>query len=334
MSWFTYAARRIAFAALSVFVVISLTFLVVKTAPNTDLGALMALAGRSGASAEEVRSLAEQYRARRGLTGSLLDQYVRFVGNAAQLKFGYSPELNAPVGDVLADSVPRTLGYVIPGTLLAYALGVLAGLVSAYGDSGTDWAARVASYAGLGATTIVIGTVVIEVVPQSMTGIPAPAWDAVPFMAMGSPNFRNTGLWRSVSWKYVFPAAVLSVPIAAGLFRHTRSHAIAYERSPTAKMLDAKGATLFLRARHAVRNAALPLLSVSFAEFMSVLALGAFVVETLFRIPGVAAHLMIAVYTRDFRLLVGAAIVFAVLGIVGSLLQDLLYGVLDPRIRE
>lgn len=331
MSWYRYAVRRIAFAALSVLAVISATFLVVKTAPNTDLGALIAMSQRGGASGSEVDALVEQYKARRGLTGSLLDQYVRFVGSAVRFDFGYSVELDRNVGAVLGDSVPRTLGYVLPGVLLAYLAGVLGGLVSAYGGRRTDWAARMASYVGLGVTSIVLGTVVVELLPQSVTGISSPAWYAIPFMSLGTASFRNTELWQSVSWRYVFPAAVLAVGVAAGLFRHTRSSALAFDRSPTAKMLDAKGATRIVNARHALRNAALPLLSVSFAELMSALALGAFVVETIFRIPGLAAHLMVAVYTRDFRLLVGGAVVFAVIGIVGSLLQDLLYAFLDPR---
>jgi peptide/nickel transport system permease protein len=336
VSWLTYAARRVAFAALSLFLVVTLTFLVVKTAPNTDLGALVATLQRNGASQAEIDAAVEQYRARRGLSGSTLDQFLRFVVGALTLDFGLSAELGRPVGDVLAEAVPRTLAYVLPGVGLAYAVGVAGGLVSAYAGRSVDWGVRVAAYAGLGVTSIVLGVALVTFGPVQVGGaVAGPIWDGSPFVGRrGGPDFFGTEPWRDVSAKYVWPTAVLSVGLVAGLLRHTRSAALEYRQSDAAKALAAKGASPLTSARHAVRNAALPLLSVSFAELLSVLALGAFVVESIFRIPGVAAYTMVGVFTRDYQLVVGAAFVFAVVGVAGSLLQDLLYGYLDPRIDE
>lgn len=336
MSWLTYAARRVAFAALSLFLVVTLTFLVVKAAPNTDLSALVATLQREGASEAEIEAAVEQYRAQRGLTGSTVDQYVRFVVGAFTLDFGLSAELGRPVSDVLAEAVPRTLAYVVPGVLAAYAVGVAGGLASAYADRSVDWGVRIAAYAGLGVTSIVLGVALVTLGPVGVGGVAAgPIWDGAPFVnRRGGPDFFGTEPWRAVGPKYAWPAAVLAVGLVAGLLRHTRSAALAYRQSESAKTLAAKGASPLASARHAVRNAALPLLSVSFAELLSVLALGAFVVESIFRIPGVAAYTMMAVFTRDYQLVAGAALVFGVAGVLGSLVQDLLYGYFDPRINE
>jgi peptide/nickel transport system permease protein len=333
VTWLTYAARRLAFAALSLLVVVTLTFLVVKAAPNTDLSALVATLQRNGASEAEIEAAVQQYRAQRGLSGSLADQYVRFVAGALTLDFGMSAELGRPVGDVLAEAVPRTLAYTVPAVVVAYAVGVAGGLASAYAGRSVDWSVRIAAYAGLGVTSIVVGIALVTFGPVDIGGAAAgPIWENAPFMnSLGGASFFGTGPWRAVSPRYVWPAAVLAVGLVAGLLRHTRSAALNYRQSEAAKTLTAKGASPVASARHAARNAALPLLSVSLAELLSVLALGAFVVESVFRVPGLAAYTMVGVFTRDYQLVVGTTFVFGVVGVGGSLLQDLLYAFLDPR---
>ncbi|MFC3478358.1 ABC transporter permease [Halobacterium litoreum] len=331
MSWLTYAARRTAFAAFTALLVVSLTFLVVRYAPNTDLTARLVGLDPDSQAAQEIR---RQYRRAHGTTGTLAEQYVRYMTDVVTLDWGFSYEFDRPVADILAETLPRTLAYVVPGVVIAYTVGVLGGLASAYRGRVSDWTLRIAAYVGLGVPSIVLGIVVVKALAGEYPWLADPVWNTHPFLFRGSPSFRGTEPWRSVGWKYLLPAAVLAVGLVSGLFRHTRNNALSYKGSDTSKMLNAKGANQTVNARHALRNAALPLLSVSFAELMSVLALGAFVVETVFRIPGVAAYLQVAVYTRDFRLVVGAATVFALIGVVGSLAQDLLYGYLDPRVGE
>ncbi|MFB6072679.1 MAG: ABC transporter permease [Halobacterium sp.] len=333
MSWLTYAARRTAFAAVAAFLVVTLTFLVVKTAPNTDLGGLIASMHRAGASQAEIEAAVREYKRQHNLRGSLFEQYVRFVGDLLAFELGYSTAFRAPVGDLLGRALPRTLGYIVPGVLIAYAVGVLGGLVSAFRGRVGDWTMRVGSYVVLGATTIVVANLVEDYLGHYF-GEFVTGWRSHPFISYGEPAMYGTEPWRSLGPKYVLPSLVVATALIAGLLRHTRNNALSYRGSATSKMLSAKGAGDVTSARHALRNAALPLLSVSFAELMSVLALGSFVVEAIFHIPGIAAYTMVGVYTRDYPLVMGATIVFAFIGIAGSLLQDLLYGYLDPRVGE
>lgn len=334
MSLLKYAVRRTAFAFVSAFLVVTATFLILRTAPNTDLGALISGMERGGASPAEIDAAVREYRLRRGLTGSLFDQYVRFVVGAATFDLGFSQSFRAPVGELLADATPRTLGYIVPGVVMAYVLGIAGGLASAYTNKVTDWSLRLSSYALLGVTTIVLSVAAVTVLESEVSWLSNPIWIGTPFMSRGNPYLAGTEPWRNVGLKFLLPATIIAAGLLAGLVRHTRNNALAYRGSETSKMLEAKGASNLVRARHALKNAALPLLSVSFAELMSVLALGAFVVETIFHIPGIAAYTMIGVYTRDFALVVGATVVFAIIGIAGSLIQDILYGYLDPTVRE
>jgi peptide/nickel transport system permease protein len=334
VSWLRYAARRTAFAAFATLVVITLTFLLVDTAGNTNLGALIASMQRNGASQAEIEAAVRQYRATRGLTGSMFDRWVRFVVGAVTMDWGYSAELRRPVEAVLLPALVRTLAYVVPAVLFAYTLGVLGGLTGAFSTPSRDWGSRLLAYAAVGLPTFLVGWIVADLLHGQFPWVVRPGWTGTPFLSLGRPALESTTPWRPVTWHYLLPGAVLSIGLVAGLLRHMRNAALEYRGSSAQKMLDAKGASTLLSARHALRNAALLLLTVSFGELISVLAIGSFVVETVFRIPGLAAYTMIGAYTRDYYLIVATAAIYAFIGICGTLLQDLLYGYLDPTIRE
>lgn len=326
MSLLGYALRRAAVAATAAVAAVSLTFLVVAT--NQFYPADVPLA----------------------------EQYVDYVLGAARLEFGYSESLGRPVGDVLVEAVPRTLAYVIPAILFTYTIGILAGLAAAYGTRTRDAAVRVFAYALLGVPTMFLGAVVAFELTNHVSWVSHPAWCAgegigrrcwPPFVQGSSPfldpifgdsprdiGWPNAEPWRRLSYRYVLPAAVLSVGLATGLFRQVRRAAREHQSSSVSKMLAAKGAGDVTDARHAVRNAALPLLSVSFAEVMSVFAVWSFVVEAVFHVPGITAYVQIAVRLRDLPLLVGTVTVLALVGVALSFAQDVLYGYLDPKVGE
>ena len=325
-SLLTYALRRVALAAIAAFLAVSVTFLVVATNQfypgSTPLSQL----------------------------------FVDHVLGVLQFQWGYSESLRRPVSDVLAEAIPRTLAYVIPAILFTYTLGIVGGLAAAYGTEEVDAAIRMFAYVLLGIPTMVLGSMVAFQLMGHFDWVSGPIWCTgeglsrrcwPPFTRTNSPfldphywgvvqqhGWPNTVPWRDVSVRYLLPAAVLSVGLATGLFRQARSAALAHQSSPVSKMLAAKGASDFVDARHAVRNAALPLLSVSFAELMSVFAIWTFVVESVFHVPGIAAFVQIAVRARDLPLLVGTATVLALVGVAFSLLQDVLYGYLHPEIGE
>jgi peptide/nickel transport system permease protein len=328
MSLLKYTARRGALAAVAALVAISLTFLVVATNRFYPVDT------------------------------PLTQQYADYVLGVLRLEFGYSESLRRPVSDVLVASVPRTLAYVVPAILFTYTLGILGGLAAAYGTKHRDTAARLFAYVMLGVPTMVVGSLLVYELMKHTWWASHPQWctadgfvqqcwppftrQNVPFLqaTRGGWGLRhatgwpNTEPWRTINQRYLLPAAVLSVGLATGLFRQARRAALEHRASSVSKMLAAKGASDTLDARHAVRNAALPLLSVSFAELMSVFTIWAFVVEAIFHVPGITAFVQIAVRARDLPLLVGTTVVLALLGVAFSFLQDVLYGYLDPEVGE
>jgi peptide/nickel transport system permease protein len=318
MSLLSYTVRRGALAAVAALLAISLTFLVVATNRFDPVSA------------------------------PLTEQFVAHVAGVFGLEFGRSTSLGRPVGDVLAAALPRTLAYVAPAILFTYTLGILGGLAAAYGTGTRDGAIRVFAYVLLGIPTMVLGVVFAYELMKHYDWVSHPVWCTgsgvgrrcwPPFVLRGRPFLQpgawpNTVPWEHVSRRYLAPAAVLSVGLATGLFRQVRRSALEHQSSPVSKMLSAKGAGAVTDARHAVRNAALPLLSVSFAELLSVFTIWSFVVEAVFHIPGITAFVQIAVRTRDLPLLVGTTTVLALVGVALSLVQDVLYGYLDPEVGE
>jgi peptide/nickel transport system permease protein len=286
----------------------------------------------------------------------LTQQYVDHVVGLLRFEWGYSESMGKPVGSVLAEAVPRTLAYVLPAILFTYTLGVVGGLAAAYGTGTRDGAIRVFAYVLLGVPTMVLGSMVAFELMKHFDWASHPIWCTgqglnrrcwPPFTMSNSPfldpyywgmgnsqGWPNTVPWRHISYRYVFPAAVLSVGLATGLFRQARKSAREHRTSPVSKMLAAKGAGDLTDARHALRNAALPLLSVSFAELVSVFTIWAFVVEAVFHVPGITAFVQIAVRARDLPLLVGTTTVLALVSVGLSFLQDVLYGYLDPEVGE
>jgi peptide/nickel transport system permease protein len=311
MSLLSYAARRTTVALVAAFVAISLTFLVVAANPF------------------------------RPVEATLLERYVTHMSDLLAFEWGRSESVGRPIGDILVAAVPRTLAYTIPAILFTYATAVVAGLAATYGTSGRDLSMRVFAYVLLGVPTMVLGSIIVFQLTGTFDWLSHPVWCTggpggasrcyPPFVRRGFPNFDGTAPWRTIDQKYLLPAFVLSVGIATGLFRHVRNQALAHRHSQSAKMLRAKGGDTLVEAKHALRNAALPLLEVSFAELLSVIALWSFVVEAIFHIPGITAYAQIAVRMRDLPLLVGTASVLVLVTVALSLVQDLLYGYLDPE---
>jgi peptide/nickel transport system permease protein len=114
--------------------------------------------------------------------------------------------------------------------------------------------------------------------------------------------------------------------------RYARAEALEYVDQEFVKLLRSKGSGPVVIARHVVRNAAIPLVSLFFSELFAVLAVEVIVIERVFGIPGLGRTVLRAVNGRDLPLVVGVAITVALVGVAANLLQDVAYRVLDPRV--
>ncbi|MFC3478355.1 ABC transporter permease [Halobacterium litoreum] len=315
MSYLQYLARRVAFAVLSAYLVVTATFALITFTPNVDLGAKLASAARfQRASPEEIEQIRQRYLEARGLDASLLDQYVGWLVDVTTLEWGYSFAYRKPVWSVLETRVPTTLEYVIPGVILAVAFGVLFGLASAMlRNSRFDWVLRVGSYALLGIPAFV-GLV----------------W----YTAVGGAKIQSIGGTLLVVSPHpqVLAAVTVAATLLAGQIRFARIASLEQAGKEFTKLLKAKGSSRLRVARHVLRNASIPIVSLSVTEILGVLVLNIYVIEEILEIEGLAGASLFAVRERDLPLIIGTTMILVFVGILGNLLQDVLYGYLDPRI--
>jgi len=310
--------RRVSFAVVSAYLTVTATFAVVALTPNPDLAAKLARAARfEGANEAELEQVRQRYVEARGVDASLLDRYVGWLVDVTTLDWGYSFSYQQPVWDVLAARVPTTMAYVAPGVLLAVLLGVVVGLFASLSrDSVFDRLARVGSYALLGVPTFV-GLVWYTY-----------ATDARVVIISGTASVKPVVDPRIVA------ALAVAAALLAGQMRFSRAACLEQAGEEFVKLVRAKGASRLRVARHVLRNASLPIVSLSTTEILAVLVLNIYVVEAVLGIDGLAQASLLAVRERDIPLLIGSTMVLVFVGIGGNLLQDLLYGYLDPRVES
>lgn len=245
-------------------------------------------------------------------TPPTVDEYVTWLANLLALEWGTSTSLTRPVTDLVWVGLQRTGAYVLPAAFLSTALGTLLGLRSATGrDSRFDDATTLLAYLGFGVPNFIIGVVLLLVFATNRADQVVHTNDAI-----------QTILW---------PALALTTTLTAAQIRYTRSEAAEYTNSEVARLVRAAGGRPRDVARHVVRNAAVPLVSLFFTELLAVLLLNVYVIESVFAIKGLGFMNFWAVKRGDVPLVVGTTVVFVLIGVGGSYVQDLAYAVLDPR---
>lgn len=314
MSYRRYLARRVLFAIVSVYVAVTVMFVLANFMWQYYLGNILATARYGGADEEEVLRMREQFKAERGLDEPYLVRYVDWLVDVTTLEWGTSFRYQQPVFDVLADPVVTTLEYVLPGVALAVVFGVLVGLFAALSKDGTfDWTVRLVAY--------------------SLFALPA--FVLLDYALHSVALTAGSELARTIATEHTMPFASLLVAasLLAGQVRFARSSSLEQTGQEFVKLLHAKGTSRLTVARHILRNASLPIVSLSTTEIVSVLALDIYVIEEILPIPGLAEIVLVAVKQGDIPILIWSTMVIVVIGIIGNLLTDVLYGYLDPRVQ-
>jgi len=328
VSYASFVARRAAFAVLAAYLVVSLTFVASALVQQNNLGGQVAAAQRAGASPAEIQELRQEFWDARGGSDHL-ERYVDFVTGFVVLDWGESYAMGEPVTDVVADRLPYTLAYVVPGVFVSFLVGSLLGVLGAFRrNSVFDGVPRLAAYLAMGVPSFWVVHLLSAELPSLMPWLQ-------PTRAAVSATPRVNEVWSlSFPLRYAIPAFVLSLGLVAGLLQHSRAESLEYERAPFVKLLQAKGSSRLRVARHVLRNAAIPILTLSFVEVLGVLMLNVYILEAVFNIPGIGTISLYAIENQDTPLVVGTTMVLVLVGIGGNFLQDVCYGYLDPTIAE
>jgi peptide/nickel transport system permease protein len=280
---------------------------------------------------------------RLGLDQPLPAQYGRFLLNAVRLDFGRSIKTNRLVSEELWEHFPATLELALAAMAFATVLGVLSGVLAATRRGGVmDYLSMTGALLGvsipiycLGLLLILVFGVALPVFPMSgRTGVEGTTHALTGLLVVDSLLRADFAALQAAVRHLVLPAVTLGTVPLAIISRMTRSSLLEVLQQDYIRTARAKGlperAVLF---RHALKNALIPVLTVIGLEFGYLMG-GAVLTETIFSWPGLGRWLVDSVRSRDMPAIQGGVLFVALLFMVVTLLVDLLYAVLDPRVRE
>jgi peptide/nickel transport system permease protein len=263
-----------------------------------------------------------QIRARYHLDQPIPVQYLFWIRGVLSGDLGQSIRLNVPVLDLIAQKLPVTLQLAVMAMIIALAIGVTAGIVSAVAKgTWVDYLVSVLSLIGISTPNFWLGIMLIFVFAVSLGWLPASGYVS-PFEDL-----------RQSLATTIMPAFVLGNAIAGVLMRHTRGamlQALSSDYVRTARAKGLPGRIVVLR--HAMRNALTPIITLGALEFGTLLS-GAVLTEQIFTIPGFGKLIVDAVFNRDYAVVQGVVLVTATSYIALNLLADLGYVLANPRLR-
>ena len=332
-----FIGRRLAQSILVLLLVSVATFLLAHAVPGDPIETVL---GERAAGDPEIRAAAER---RYGFDHPLHVQYLYYVRNLFRLDLGESITTRRPVMDDLRQFIPGTIELALAAMLFAIALGIPFGVVGAIKhDRWPDHLARFVALIGTSVPVFWLGLLALYVFFYKLRWLPGPGRLDT---GMKAPD-RVTGLitidaalrgqwevfWSSLT-HLVLPAVVLGSFALGILARMLRSSLLAalgddYVRTARAKGLSEQRVVV----GHAIRNAMIPTVTILGLTFAGLLA-GAVLTETIFSWPGIGRYSVQAALKQDYPALFGVTLFVATAYVLVNFLVDVLYGVLDPRIR-
>ncbi|WP_284757021.1 ABC transporter permease [Agrobacterium sp. fls2-241-TYG-188a] len=290
---------------LTLWFVITFTFVVLRTSGDP----VVALVG-ADATPQEI----EQFRALWRLDDSLWVQYLRYIGQMATGQFGISYRDGREVIDIIAERVPWTIMLGLVAYAGAIVIGIPAGIFAAI--------KRGSPFDNLIMATAVFGFAI----PNFFLGILL-----ILLFSLGLQLLPSSG--TGTIWHFIMPALTLATFTAGTLARFTRSAMLEVLDKLYIRAAAAKGVSYWKRiVFHALPNAGIPIVTIIGLNLGELIG-GAIVVETVFAWPGVGRLLVTAVSSRDLAVVQALVLVMAMTMVIANLIVDLLYGLLDPRIR-
>ncbi|MCA3288437.1 MAG: ABC transporter permease [Roseomonas sp.] len=264
-----------------------------------------------------------QIRAELRLDRPIYEQYLYWIGNVLTGDFGFSWRIRMPVSQLILDKLPVTAQLAAMSFIIAVLIGVPAGIISAMKrDRPADWVANGVALFGISTPNFWLGIMMILFFSVELGWLPPSGY--VPL---------TEDFWQSIATT-IMPAFVLGSGVASVLMRHTRAAMLTALSQDYVRTARAKG----LRERvvvwkHALRNALIPVVTLGAIEFGRLLA-GAVLTEQVFTIPGFGKLIVDAVFNRDYPVVQGVVLATALIFVLLSLVADLLYMAINPRLRQ
>jgi peptide/nickel transport system permease protein len=333
---FAYLLRRFALAGLMLFGLICLTFIIANVAPSDP--AVLAAGPDAG------RSQIEQARREYGLDKPLPEQFLRYVGDLARGDFGRSIATSRPVGTDLARYFPATLELCLLAMAIGLVVGISLGMLSAlFKDQWLDHITRIFAVSGIALPPFWFGLLLqlgfavwLGWLPTSgRIGVSTDPGDPITGLLLLDALLRGNGalFWQGLSY-ILLPALVLSLPCLASILRVNRSEMVEALRADYITSARAHGVAPWrLVTVHALKNAMLPTLAIIGLRWGWMMS-STVLVETVFDWPGIGLYAVSSAIAGDFKPVMGVTLIVGLNFMLVNLVVDLLYGVLDPRLRD
>src|SRR5215210_8387476 len=299
-----YVGKRLVLMIMTLFVIISVTFFISKLLPGTPFA--------DDKLTPQIRAqLYEAY----GLDEPLYVQYAKYMLNVAQGDLGNSFYFESrPVTDMIMKGLPVSAFIGIQAVVFGLVVGLVLGIVAALRHN-TLWDTAAVVIAVLGVS-----------VPSFVLGPILQYWLGVKLGLFPIAFFES---W----WHSVLPSLALAVFVISTVARFIRSEMLEVMGQDYTTLARAKGLSgLAVIVRHVLRNSLIPLVTV-LAPLTIYIITGSLVVEQIFAVPGIGEEFVRSVVVSDYAMILGTTIFFSVLFILALLIQDILYGIIDPRIR-
>lgn len=287
--------------------VVLVIFLMLRIVPGNAITTMMG----EHANAETIERMTSEL----GLDRPWYEQFARYVGGIFTGDMGTSYKLHRPVSELIAEAFPVTVRLALLAAVVAWVIGIVCGVIAAV------WKDRFLDrlFMGFSLLGVSVPVFMTAMVLQYFLGFKLKLFDL-----SYSGSFAN----------YILPAIALGWNSAGSIARLTRSTLVETLREDYIDTAKAKGrGQAGIVLLHAMRNAMIPVITMMALQISSLLS-GAVITETIFGLPGIGRLCVDAISGRDIPLLQGSVLFTTVLVILGNLLADCLYSVLDPRIRK
>ena len=303
-----YALRRLLIAIPTLFVIITIAFFMMRAAPGSPFDTDRQLPA----------AIEQNIRAAYGMDKPLIAQYGDYLSKVVRGDLGPSLKYrDKTVTEIIAEGFPVSMTIGVASLCLAMVFGVGLGVAAALRQNRpADFGAMAVAMIGISIPTFVTGPLLALIFGVWLRVLPSGG-------LQGGMSFQNL----------LLPVITLALPQIAIISRLTRASMIEVIRSNYIRTARAKGLSEWrVITRHAMRAALLPLVSYM-GPALAALMTGSLVVEQVFQLPGIGRQFVIGALQRDYTVVMGVVILYAALIILMNLLADLLYGVLDPKVK-
>jgi peptide/nickel transport system permease protein len=311
-----YALRRALYGIMVVFLVTVFVFVALRLVPG-DVVRLQ-LADSPGVTEQQIAERAAEL----GLDKPVVSQFFSFLGHAVTGDFGRSFQNDEPVLSLIGDRLPTTLQLGLMALIIGLLLGVPIGLLSATRpNSWVDQILRVVAVTGLSIPSFWLGLLMVTYISIIFGWSP-------PLVYKGPGEDLVSNVTHTI-----LPAFALGATAMASIARMLRSSLLEVVQSNFIRTVRARGAgpgTVLLK--HATRNSLVPVFTILGLQVGHILG-GTVILESIFSIPGLGSLIFEAVQMRDYPVVLGCVVVYGAVFVFVNILVDLMYGVIDPRVR-